>query len=474
MALPRSICKTISFPLLSLVAGALLAQTSAAKHTAHTSMSQTDQTRLHAALDAYDAGHPIEAEPILRDLSKRYPANFEASEALGSLYAESGDLVRALPFLQHAAEVAPKQAIAQANLGATLLKLGKTGEAVVALQKASALDPRNPASLSNLGQALLTDGKPAQAALALTSASALAPEDADLKYNLALALYNTGSTESAVKAAAVLATIPAASMTGEMHSLAADADEHAGHYALALAHFQAAAQKSPSDANLYALVAELLRHWNWVEAIEVAQFGAAQFPSSVHFRLAAGVAYYGKSDYKAAAEIFSSLLAKDPENATVAGLLGRSCGAMPDGISADCEGMYGFVERHPGNAILSTYAANIMLREPEGKRDLDKAAALLRTAIAVNPQLAEAYLSMGTLDQVRLQWQESTTVLERAVALRPAMAEAHYRLSRAYAHLGRREEAQEQIALHQKYSKEAKDSLDARMQEVMRFVLNPS
>ena len=80
----------------------------------------------------------------------------------------------------------------------------------------------------------------------------------------------------------------------------------------------------------------------------------------------------------------------------------------------------------------------------------------------------------GALEQVQLHWKESAADLEQSIALRPTFAEAHYRLSRAYAHLGRREDAQREIALHQTYSQQAKDSLNARMQEVMTFILKPS
>ena len=454
-----------------LASSVLCAQTPAARVPAVNGLPSADAATLRTALEAYDKGDAARAEPALRRLLERYPQNYAANEALGSLYAEAGAEAKALPFLLTACQQAPGQALAHANLGAVYLKLAKADEAVRELEMSAALDPGNGNTQASLGQALMLAGKAGAAVKPLRAAAKLLPADAAIRYDLAFALFEGGSVR---EAADLLDAMPAASMSAEMHSLAADADEHAGRYALALSNYQAAAQKSPSDANLYALVAELLRHWNWAEAIEVAQFGAAHFPSSVHFKMAVGVAYYGKSEYKAAAEIFSGLLEKDPDNATVAGLLGRSCAAMPDGVSVDCGRIYGFVERHPGNAIMATYAANTLLREPEGKRDLDKAAALLRTAIAADPQLAEAYLSMGTLEQVRLRWKESAAALERAVALRPTMAEAHYRLSRAYAHLGRREEAQEQIALHQKYSKQAKESLDARMQEVMRFILKAS
>ena len=102
-----------------------------------THMSASDRADLHAALDAYDQGSLKDAEPKLHALAERYPKNFEANEALGSLYAESGDVQRALPYLQHAAAIAPNQAIARANLGAAWLKLGDPAKAVRELQSSA-------------------------------------------------------------------------------------------------------------------------------------------------------------------------------------------------------------------------------------------------------------------------------------------------------------------------------------------------
>jgi len=263
-------------------------------------------------------------------------------------------------------------------------------------------------------------------------------------------------------------------MTDQVHALAADAEERAGHFPEALMHFQTAAQMNPSDANLYALAVELLRHWTWPEAIKVANFGAERFPASTHFRVAAGIGYYANSEYKEAVHVFSQLLQADPNNGTYADLLGRSCSLLAEGESAGCTEIYHFAERHPGNAVTTTYAAVAILHEPSEKHDLDKAAALLHAAIAADPKYAEAWFQMGALEQIQLHWMESAAALEQSIALRPDYAEAHYRLSRAYAHLGRREDAQREIALHQTYSQQAKDSLNARMQELMTFILKPS
>jgi tetratricopeptide (TPR) repeat protein len=434
-------------------------------------MSPADRTALQAALQNYDQGKTQAAEPALLTLATRYPRNYEANEALGSLYTETGNLPQALIYLRRACNIAPGQALAHANLGALYLKTTQPPEAIHELEIAARLDPHNAPNQDNLGQALMLAKQPKAAAKAFAAAAALSPENADYTYNEALALYEAGSYQ---EAASVLEAIPATSMTPELHALAADVEEHAGAFAPALKHFQAAASANPSDQNLYALIVELLRHWNWEEAIQVANFGTSRFPASNHFRTAAGIAFYAKGNYAAAVDTFSTLLQQDPENTMAADLLGRSCSALGDGVNDGCAVVGDFATRHPGNAVMTTYAAIAILHAQQADQHLDQAASLLKEAIAADPNYAEAYLRMGVLEQMRQHWADSTPYLERCVTLNPTGAEAHYRLSRAYAHLGRSADAQQQIALHQRYSRQSKDSLDSRMQEVMRFILSPN
>jgi len=433
-------------------------------------MSEQDQQTLHRALDAYDSGDAKTARPLLRKLNQSYPESYPAAEALGSLYAEAGDLDAALPLLRRATALAPGESLAFANLGAAYLKLSRAPEAARELRRAVALDPRNAASQTNLGQALVLAGEPKAAVRAFAAAAAADPENAKVRYAWALALYNSNAP---AESAAVLKQIPSAAWTDGMHALAGDANERAGNFPQAIAEFEAAAKQNPSEDNLYALTAELMRHWNWKEAIEVADYGSRRFPNATRFRIAAGASLYGESEFKAAVQVFSALLAADPANSVEADLLGRSCAALADGQFTGCEGVYEYAERHPGNPVMTTYAAIALLHAPDDAGTLAKAETLLRSAIAHNPNYAEAYMRLGALQQARQQWAESAVSLERAIALDPSSAEAHYRLSRAYAHLGRREEAQQQNALRQSCEDKAKASMNARMQEVVRFVLTP-
>lgn len=465
----------LPFPMLvllaALVSGGGLGWPAVAQNpgSGH-SLSAADEQMLHTALDAYDAGDSKTSEPLLAGLTRRHPDNYPAAEALGSLYAEAGQLNTALPLLLRASRLAPDESLAFANLGAAYLKLGRVSEAVRDLRRAVTLAPGNAASESNLGKALVLSHKPEEALQAFAAASAAAPSDEKIRYDWALTLFNNGAPG---QAADVLSQIPARAMTDQMHALAAEANERAGRYKDAIANFEEAAHQNPSDANLYSLTAELMRHWNWDEAIQIADYGSRLYPHSAHFRMAAGASFYGKSDFRGAVRVFSALLTSDPEDATVADLLGRSCAALADGEFTGCDAIYDYAQRHPGNPVMTTYAAIALLHAPGNPANLEKAETLLHAAIARNPDYSEAYLRLGTVQEVRQQWAESAKSLERAVALNPASAEAHYRLSRAYAHLGRRVDAQAQNVLRQSCDDQAKASLNARMQEVVRFVLTP-
>ncbi len=435
---------------------------------AHTSVE--DQKKIRIAIEAYDQGKLREAEPLLSTLVERHPQSYELNEALGGLYSETGEVGRALPLLVRAMHLSPMDPVAHANLGATYLKLGKNGEAVREMQRAATLDPKNGQMLSNLGQSLMADGRPKEAASAFRRAADVLPGQPEIRYNSALALYKSGAIK---EADAELRRLPEAARGEQAHSLLAEVDEKLGQYKEAISEYQAAAQISPNEENLFALTAELLRHWTWDEAIQIADFGASRYPASKRLRVAGGIARYANNDYKGAAPVFADLLRQEPENATFADLLGRSCSLLTDGEEAGCNGIFEFAQRHPGNAVTTTYAAVAILHEPREKQNLDQAESLLKTAIDRDPNYGEAWLRMGMLQQLELRWADSATSLERAVATNAESAEAHYRLSRTYARLGRRDEAQTQTELYKSCSDKAKASLNKRMQEVMKFVLTP-
>ncbi len=443
-----------------------------ATQSASQQLSPQDRSRLQAALAAYTSGRLEEAKPALLDLAKRYPRVPDAQSATGMLLAEQGDIAAAIPYLQRAHLLAPADHSLALNLAVAYLKLSRGAEAEPLLLELCRREPSNAMARYALAQAQLAAKNYAQSASSYERANTLlrsgdGVDPGDLRYNWALALLNN---DQAARAVQVLSDAPGVQTSAAMQGLLGEADERNGHYESAFLHLKRATELEPSEANLNAYGTELLQHWSFAPAIEVFLFASSRFPASMKLRIGLGAAYFGNNNFAESAQVFQTMLAADPEDPSLADMLGRSCAAKTGSADADCAGLIAFAKRHPENATASLYAAIYLLHQASDSGRGAEAEALLHSALKSNPGLPDAWYQLATLQQGRNEWQASEESLQRAIALRPAYPEAHYRLSRAYAHTGRRDAAQQQIALQQQYTEEAKQADAKRMKEVITFL----
>lgn len=450
-----------------LVLGCTLSVVTSLPTRAQSHLAPSTDAERTAALNAYDAGRTEEAKARLGALSSRYPHDFAVQEALGLADAESGDTQGALPHLLAAVNARPHDPGANANLGAAYLALKQVPEAIKVLTAAAAGNQANAEVLTNLGRALFLNQQPVMAADALGRASQLRPGDVDVRYDWALALDTSHQSAAAL---GVLAQVPQAQRTPAIESLWGDVAEHAGRFEDAVQHMQRAAQEDGSEPNVYALTVELLRHWAWQAAKQMAEYGSAKYPGSERLRFARGVSLFGNAQFPQAADAFADMVRQSPENATYSDLLGRSCAALGGTESANCSALPALAEQHPDNARLAAFAAISILHRPESSSDLARAEVLLRRSLNRDPNFAETWYQLGVLQQQQQNWAGSALSLQKAIALRPEYAEAHYKLSRAYAHTGHREQANTELALHECYAQQEKLALDAQLKEVTLFL----
>ncbi|MGI4854185.1 MAG: tetratricopeptide repeat protein [Janthinobacterium lividum] len=435
-------------------------------------MSAPDANRLQAALADYDAGNLAAAQPVLIDLAGRYPNHAETQAAAGMVLAEQGSIAAAIPYLKRAHELTPHSAELTLNLALAQKKMGNTKGAEALLLAASKEHADNGSVRAALAQSQVENGNLPAALESFARADVLLraqgqPIDADLRYDWAVALLRADRANQAI---AALQPLPQAGSTAAIQELLGEAEEKTSQYKVALEHFKKAAELEQSEPNLYAYGNELLQHWTFPSAIEIFQFALARFPSSSRLRLALGIAFYGNGNYDQAVPIFEAMLAAEPDNARTADLLGRSCSALTGTPQAGCASLQQFAQAHPANAPASLFAAVNILHQPADLQNSAAANTLLRNALKADPKLADAWYELGALQQSQNQWEESSASLQQAIAARPAYPEAHYRLARAYARIGKREQAQQEIALQQKYAAEAKTAENQRMQEVMKFL----
>ncbi|WP_419806486.1 tetratricopeptide repeat protein [Terriglobus sp.] len=439
-------------------------------------MSAAEAEQLRAALSSYDRGDLEHAKPILLEFARRYPANLQAETAAGMTLAESGDVQGSLPFLQRAHALAPRDADISVNLAVAYLKLEAPLKAVSLLQDAAQTAPGSAPVHLLLAQAELRAGRTAEATNAFQQTSALlhaqgVEPQADLLHDWAVALLQSGRPK---EAATLLSARPDVANNASLLSVLAEAEEKSGAFQLAVAHYKSAAELDGSEANLFAYGNELLQHWSFQPAIEIFRFGVEHYPASDRMEMALGIAYYGNNQYGAAVPVFKAELERRPDSAVAADLLGRSCSAISGAQQSGCDALRTFAQTHPQNAPASLYAAIAILHQPLDQQDTVLADTLLHNALRADAKLPEAWYQLGVLQQSRNEWQASADSLVQAVALRADFPEAHYRLARAYSRLGKRDQAEQQIALQQRYAVETKEAENKRMQEVMTFLTTPN
>lgn len=432
------------------------------------SVSPSDERSFEEAMSALNGGDFSHAELILKELQLRHPHSFQIDESLGLAYASQDRPQAALPLLIAAVKEEPKVDVGHANLGAAYLKLGRTSEGARELQIATQLNPENVQSQEALGQAWMILHRPDKAARAFSAALARDGQNPDLQYNAALADFQL---ENSAQAEALLARMSGVENSAEAQSLYGDVAEKLGQYKEAAQHYARAVELAPTEANVYALGVDFLRHWSFASAAKEFEAGAKEFPGSRRIQFGLGVAYYGDEKYSQAIDVFADLLRADPDNGTYAELLGRTCAVLSEGTHPKCDAVLPFAEKHPRKAMLWTYAAMRLLHLPPQPEQLELAHHLLQEAIRADPSLPEPHYEMGLLLQMKAQWPQSIAELQAAIRNKPDYSQAHYRLALAYSHIGRKEDANEEIALQKRYSKQETDDLDAKMNEITTLLV---
>jgi lipopolysaccharide biosynthesis regulator YciM len=217
---------------------------------------------------------------------------------------------------------------------------------------------------------------------------------------------------------------------------------------------------------------EFLRHWTFDAAVPEFEAATQKFPASTRMKVALGASYFGDAKYGQAVPIFAALLDNDKDSALYAELLGMACNAVTESVKTQCSSLLTYAQTHPRDAKASTYAASMLLTETASEQKTDQARTLLNHAIAAAPHFADAQYQMGLLKQEDGDWRGSIPNLESAVKLKPDLSQAHYRLSLAYWRAGRKDEAQDQMALQKQYSQHERQDLDQRLRQITTFLVD--
>jgi Flp pilus assembly protein TadD len=197
----------------------------------------------------------------------------------------------------------------------------------------------------------------------------------------------------------------------------------------------------------------LLRSGDFGSATVAMENAKRRFPRSAQIELALGVAYYCSVRYDDAVRAFLRTieLARDvPQPYVFLGKMLDHAHSHLGEIARECT----VTERSgPSNPYAPLLHAEVLIAElgsidEEGKADA--ATRLLKKAITLRSDSAEAYFVFGCLMDRQGDYPQAVQLLERCVQLKPDDPVARYRLGRLYVRLGNHEQADAEFAAQER------------------------
>jgi len=418
----------------------------------------------------YDSNRLPEAAAQLEGLVHQLPQSFDIHELLGMVYSSQGREQEANEHLQKAARLNPNSAAARTNLATNLVKLHKLAPAEVEFKKAQALEPASYDTNHNLGEFYITSSKLAEAIPPLAKAYLIKPDAYDNAYNLALAYLETGNS---AKAKTVAQDLLAHRNTAELHNLLGEIEEKNQNFIAAEHEYETAAHMDPSEGNLFDWASELLLHRTLDPAVDVFRSAAERYPNSPRLAIGLGMALYSRGNYDDAVKALLHAADLNPSDANCYYFLSRAYDSSPGQADEVIQRFRRFMDLQPQNAKAPYYYAMSIWkgrRAQDASLDFQQIETLLKKSIELDPKFAEPRLQLGNLYSDQKKYELAIPLYERALALNAGLADAHYRLGQAYVHVGRKDEAQQQLAVYQKLRTQHLADLDRQRAEVRQFV----
>lgn len=419
-------------------------------------ISPTD--RLQIAEEYYSQKRFPQAEEEVRSVLLEYPKSGAANEMLALVLSAEGRDVEATAFFEQAVKADPSSQKIRENLAANYAKCGKKALAEMEFKRLVSLDPGNFDLNHNFGEFYVKFGEISKAIPLLENAQQLKTDDYGNGYDLSLALLMLNRLVEAQQHLEALLVIRE---TSELHSMLAEVYEKRGMFLQAAQHFQRAAQMDRSEDTIVAWGSELLRHSNLMEAEQVFSSGVGLYPQSWRMYTGLGITEHllGHAGDAAKALLRAvDLNPTDPRSYSFLAIIDPPADLMPEAASRFRQYAQQFPKRAQAQFL---YAANLWQADEllNQTTNSGKIESLLRTAVALDPKLADAHMQLGILYARRGEYNRAAAEFEQTIRLDPAQATAHYHLGLALVHLGQKERGDEELKTFRKLHSERKEDV---------------
>lgn len=288
-------------------------------------------------------------------------------------------------------------------------------------------------------------------------------------YDLALAYANAGDY---ARARHQLHSLPAQQQTAQAHHLLAVVDEKLGNSLDAVHEYQRAAELDSSESNMFDWGSELLLHHASQPAIQVFSKGSRLFPNSTRMLIGLGAAEFAAGSSEGGVQRLcqaSDLHPQDPLPYVFLAKIQRTESTVPGEVM---ERLKRFLDLRPDNAEANfLYASALWKQKPTPDDNVAvQIESLLRTAIHLDPKLADAYLQLGILHAYQRNSAAAIADFQHAIENQPSLEEAHYRLAQAYRVSGRMDKARAEIAVYERLRQQSQQQTEREHHEIKQFV----
>jgi Flp pilus assembly protein TadD len=412
-----------------------------------------------------------EAKDLLGGILRQSPGSFEANELMGLALASEGQEHDANPFFEKAARIQPDSAEAHKNLGTNLLHLKRVTPAEQEFKWAAVLKPKDYSINHDLGEFYISRGRLQEAVVYLQKAQEARPDSYANGWDLALAEIQSGMLQHAEKE---IDALMHTRDTADLHAILAEVKEKQQDYLAAGREYQRAAQMDPSENNIFAWGAELLRHRTAEPAIQVLSHGVQFYPRSARLQIGLGIALFMREFYDRAVDAFCHAVDLDPKDSRPYYFLSKIYAISPSRAAEVTARLGQLVQIQPRNATARYYYAMSLWKAARLETritDLPKVESLLRAAVALDPALAEAYLQLGILCAEEKKDSEALQHYETAVQLDPDLADAHYRLGQALLRSGDTVRGEKELKISSQLHTRQLNEKERLNSEILRFVV---
>jgi Flp pilus assembly protein TadD len=389
---------------------------------------------------------------------------------MGLVLGSEGQENAANAFFEKAVHIQPDSAEAHQNLATNLLRLKRVVLAEQEFKRAALLKPHDYTINHNLGEFYIYYGRLPDAVPYLKKAQEARPESYANGYDLALAEIQSGMLrEAEIQIDALMRVRDRA----DLHALLAEVKEKQQDYLAAAKEYQRTAQIDPSENNVFAWGAELLRHRSPDPAIQVLTRGVKLYPQSARLQIGLGIAFFMREFYDRAVDAFCHAVDLDPKDPRPYYFLASIYAISPSRAVEVTARLGQLVQIQPRNAQARYYYAMSLWKAARLETqvtDLPKVESLLRTAIDLDPAFAEAYLQLGVLCFEEKRDSEALQHYEKAVKLDPNLADAHYRLGQALLRRGDTLRGEKELKISSQLHTHQLNERERLTSEILRFV----